>query len=78
MNILTVVILLFTGEIEYRKFLYNNKYKLDDKYIYHCEQFAEEIRKKISYHTWNYKNQGPKSQGWYLKNESGLIIATIC
>ena len=41
-------------------------------------KYAEEVRKEIAYHTWNYKNQGPESQGWYLHDKSGMLIATIC
>ena len=39
---------------------------------------ADEIREQISYHTWNYKNKGPMSQGWYLKDDTGMLVGSIC
>ena len=78
MEILIVVVFLLNGELEYRKYEYLNNAKTVEQYIVNCDQFATELREKISYHTWNYKNKGPSSQGWYLKDDSGQIIATIC
>ena len=78
MDILIVVVLLFSGELEYKKFNYENNEKTVNEYIVKCDQFANKIKKEISYFTWNYKNQGSLSRGYYLKDDTGIIIATIC
>ena len=46
--------------------------------ILECSNYADVIRDQISYHTWNYKNQGSESQGWYLKDNAGMLIGHIC
>ena len=76
--IVIMVVLTFQGDLEYRKYEFINNGKTNDELIIECSNKADEIRKKISYHTWNYENQGPLSQGWYLKDKTGMLIATIC
>ena len=78
MSILVFVILLSNGDLRYQKFEYKNFGKNNSEFITKCNEYADKLREEISYHTWNYKNKGRKSQGWYLKNDTGQIIATIC
>ena len=73
-----MVVLTFGGELEYRKYEFLNTGKSNEEIIIQCSEYADKIRHKIEYHTWNYKNQGSKSQGWYLHDKSGMLIATIC
>ena len=76
--ILIMVVLTFGGELEYRKYEFLNTGKSNEEIIIQCSEYADKIRHKIAYHTWNYKNQGSKSQGWYLYDKSGMLIAHIC
>ena len=76
--ILIMVVLTFGGKLEYRKYEFTNNGKSNEEIILECSAYAEKVRKEIAYHTWNYKNQGPESQGWYLHDKSGMLIATIC
>ena len=76
--ILIMVVLTFGGELEYRKYEFINTGKSNEEIIIQCSEYADKIRHKIAYHTWNYKNQGSKSQGWYMYDKSGMLIAHIC
>ena len=76
--ILIMVVLPFGGELEYRKYEFLNTGKSNEEIIIQCSEYADKIRHKIAYHTWNYKNQGSKSQGWYKYDKSGMLIAHIC
>ena len=76
--ILIIVVLTFGGELEYRKYEFLNTGKSNEEIIIQCSEYADKIRHKIAYHTWNYKNQGSKSQGWYMYDKSGMLIAHIC
>ena len=76
--ILIMVVLTFGGELEYRKYEFLNTGKSNEEIIIQCSEYADKIRHKIAYHTWNYKNQGSKSQGWYMYDKSGMLIAHIC
>ena len=73
-----MVVLTFGGELEYRKYEFVNTGKSNEEIIIQCSEYADKIRHKIAYHTWNYKNQGSKSQGWYMYDKSGMLIAHIC
>ena len=73
-----MVVLTFGGELEYRKYEFLNTGKSNEEIIIQCSEYADKIRHKIAYHTWNYKNQGSKSQGWYMYDKSGMLIAHIC
>ena len=73
-----MVVLTFGGELEYRKYEFINTGKSNEEIIIQCSEYADKIRHKIAYHTWNYKNQGSKSQGWYMYDKSGMLIAHIC
>ena len=76
--ILIMVVLTFGGELEYKKYEFLNTGKSNEEIIIQCSEYADKIRHKIAYHTWNYKNQGSKSQGWYMYDKSGMLIAHIC
>tara|TARA_R100000231_G_scaffold2543_1_gene4608 strand:- start:180 stop:419 length:240 start_codon:yes stop_codon:yes gene_type:complete len=76
--ILIMVVLTFGGELEYRKYEFINTGKSNEEIIIQCSEYADKIRHEIAYHTWNYKNQGSKSQGWYMYDKSGMLIAHIC
>jgi len=76
--ILIMVVLTFGGNLEYRKYEFINTGKSDIELILECSDYADVIRDQISYHTWNYKNQGAESQGWYLKDNTGMLIGHIC
>ena len=76
--ILIMVVLTFGGELEYRKYEFLNTGKSNEEIIIQCSEYADKIRHKIAYHSWNYKNQGSKSQGWYMYDKSGMLIAHIC
>ena len=76
--ILIMVVLTFGGELEYRKYEFLNTGKSNEEIIIQCSEYADKIRHKIAYHTWNFKNQGSKSQGWYMYDKSGMLIAHIC
>jgi hypothetical protein len=76
--IVIMVVLTFQGDLEYRKYEFINNGKTNNELVIECSNKADEIREEISYHTWNYKNQGPISQGWYLKDKTGMLIAHIC
>ena len=76
--ILIMVVLTFGGDLEYRKYEFINTGKSNEEIIIQCSEYADKIRHKIAYHTWNYKNQGSKSQGWYMYDKSGMLIAHIC
>ena len=73
-----MVVLTFGGDLEYRKYEFLNTGESNEEIIIQCSEYADKIRHKIAYHTWNYKNQGPKSQGWYMYDKSGMLIAHIC
>ena len=73
-----MVVLTFGGDLEYRKYEFINTGKSNEEIIIQCSEYADKIRHKIAYHTWNYKNQGSKSQGWYMYDKSGMLIAHIC
>ena len=73
-----MVVLTFGGELEYRKYEFLNTGKSNEEIIIQCSEYADKIRHKIAYHTWNYKNHGSKRQGWYMYDKSGMLIAHIC
>ena len=76
--IVIIIILNFSGELEYRKYEFINNSKTNEELVLKCSDKADEIREQISYHTWNYKNKGPMSQGWYLKDDTGMLVGSIC
>lgn len=72
-----LLILLFTGELEFRSFDYNSTltwFPTDEEKVLHCSERAEEIRNEISEHSWN----DPRGQGWYLKDGTGTFQGYIC
>ena len=78
-DIVIAVVLLWNGELDYQKhYFINPKMHTEEQVLFCSDYFEEEIRNKIAYHTWNYSNRGPESQGWYLKNKKGMLIGHIC
>jgi ABC-type tungstate transport system permease subunit len=77
-SIVVMIIILFSGKLEYRKFQYINTGKSNEEIVIQCSEYADKLREKISYHTWNYKNQGPETHGWYMKDGSGMLVGHIC
>ena len=72
-----ILILLFTGELEYRAFDYSSTkllFPTDDEKVLACSERAEQIREQISTHSWN----DPRGQGWYLNDGTGTIQGHIC
>ena len=69
-----ILILLFTGELEYRSFDYEPKGSTNEEIVIACSERAEEVRAEISTHSWN----DPRGHGWYLEDGSGTIQGHIC
>jgi hypothetical protein len=72
-----LLILLFTGELEFRAFDYSSTRLFmasDDEKIMACDARANDLREQISEHS--YKD--PRGQGWYLKDGSGTLQGHIC
>lgn len=72
-----LIILLFTGELEYRAFDYNSTrlwFPTDNEKIVACSERAEELREQLSTHSWN----DPRGQGWYLEDGTGTFQGHIC
>ena len=72
-----ILILLFTGELEYRAFDYSSTkllFPTDDEKVLACSERAEQIREQISTHSWN----DPRGQGYYLKDGTGTFQGYIC
>ena len=66
-----IIILLFNGEMVLKKYAFNGN-------VYECLEYGDTLRIKLSIHTWNYKDRGPMSHGWYLKDGSGTFQGFIC
>ena len=66
-----IIILLFNGEMVLKKYPFNGT-------VHECFKYGDELRDELSNHTWNYKNRGPISHGWYLKDGSGTFQGFIC
>ena len=69
-----ILILLFTGELEYRSFDYEPKGTTNEEIVIACSNRAEELRDQISTHSWD----DPRGQGFYLKDGTGTIQGHIC
>ena len=69
-----ILVLLFTGELEYRSFDYEPQGLTNEEIVISCSERAEEVRAEISTHTWD----DPRGHGWYLKDGSGTIQGHIC
>ena len=68
---IVVIILLFNGEMELKKYPFQGT-------VHECFEYGEQLRNQLSTHTWNYKNRGPMSHGWYLNNGTGTFQGFIC
>ena len=69
-----VLVLLFTGELEYRRFDYEPQCTTNEEIVISCSQRADEVRDEISTHSWD----DPRGHGWYLEDGSGTIQGHIC
>ena len=69
-----ILVLLFTGELEYRSFDYEPQGTTNEEIVISCSERAEEVRDEISTHSWD----DPRGHGWYLKDGSGTIQGHIC
>jgi len=69
-----ILILLFTGELEYRSFEYEPMGTTNEEIVISCSKRAEELRDEISTHSWD----DPRGQGFYLKDGTGTIQGHIC
>ena len=84
MKTMIVIMLLFNGEVEFKKYKYKPqdydgiKGITNEEIIISCSDFADKKREEISEFTWEYKNRGPLSHGWYLKNGKGTWQGYIC
>ena len=68
-----LLILAFTGELEFKSFVYTYTGDLDDQVIA-CDTAANSYRDTISTHTW----QDPRGHGYYLNNQQGTVQGHIC
>lgn len=68
-----LLILAFTGELEFKSFEYTYTGDLDDQVIA-CDTAANSYRDTISTHTW----QDPRGHGYYLNNQQGTVQGHIC
>ena len=69
-----ILILLFTGQLEYRSFDYEPKGPTNAEMVQSCDERAEEIREQMSEHSF----EDTRGQGWYLKDGTGTIQGHIC
>ena len=72
-----LLILLFTGELEFRAFDYSSTRLLmatDNEKIMACDARANDVREQLSTHTFT----DPRGQGWYLKDGTGTVQGHIC
>ena len=69
-----ILVLLFTGELEYRSFDYEPQGTTNEEIVIACSERAEEVRDAISEHTWT----DPRGQGFYLSDGTGTIQGHIC
>ena len=69
-----ILVLLFTGELEYRSFDYEPQGTTNEEIVISCSQRADEVRDEISTHSWD----DPRGHGWYLEDGSGTIQGHIC
>ena len=69
-----ILVLLFTGELEYRSFDYETKGSTNEEIVIACSERAEEVRDEIAVHSWD----DPRGHGWYLEDGSGTIQGHIC
>jgi hypothetical protein len=69
-----ILVLLFTGELEYRSFDYEPEGSTNEEIVIACSERAEEVRDEIAVHSWD----DPRGHGWYLEDGSGTIQGHIC
>ena len=72
-----LLILLFTGELEFRAFDYSSTRLFmasDDAKVMACDARANDLREQISEHSF----EDPRGQGWYLKDGTGTVQGHIC
>jgi hypothetical protein len=72
-----LLVLLFSGELEYRAFDYSSTrllFPTDEEKVMACSERAEELYEEIANHSWD----DPRGQGWYLKDGSGTLQGHVC
>ena len=68
---IVIIVLLINGEVSLPSFSFKGT-------VHECFEYEEKLREELSNHTWNYKNRGSMSQGWYLKDGTGTFQGFIC
>ena len=75
-----LLVLLFSGQLEYRSFDYQpkdfdgTKGFTDGEIVLSCGERAEELYEEIATHSWD----DPRGHGYYLKDGTGTIQGHIC
>lgn len=69
-----ILILLFTGELEYRAFEYKPQGLTAEEIVFACDDRAQAVRQEISQHSWT----DPRGHGYYLKDGTGTVQGHIC
>jgi hypothetical protein len=69
-----LIILLFTGQTYLKPFEYDPGSTDNDEIILACSNKAEQLRQKLSTHSWD----DPRGQGWYLRDGTGTFQGYIC
>ena len=75
-----LLILLFSGQLEYRSFDYqprdwdSTKGFSDSEIVLSCSERAEELYEEIATHSWD----DPRGHGYYLNDKTGTIQGHIC
>ena len=75
-----LLVLLFSGQLEYRSFDYEpkdfdgTKGFTNEEIVLSCGERAEELYNEIAEHSW----EDPRGQGWYLKDGSGTLQGHVC
>ena len=78
---IVLIILLFNGEMllkPYNLIIGSSIRSHLGGTVHECFEYGDQLRNELSNHTWNYKNRGPMSHGWYLKDGSGTFQGFIC
>jgi len=75
-----LIVLLFSGQLEYKSFEYQprdwdgDKGITNEEIVLSCSERAEELYEEIADHSWD----NPRGQGWYLKDGSGTLQGHVC
>ena len=75
-----LLVLLFSGQVEFRQFDYEpkdydgTKGISDTELVLSCSDRAEELYSEIAEHSWD----DLRGNGWYLKDGTGTLQGHIC